>query len=48
MEFSRQEYSRGQPFPSPGDLPDPGIETGSSALEAVSLPSEPTQIANNQ
>ena len=29
MEFSRQEYWSGQPFPSPGDLPDPGMESGS-------------------
>ena len=41
MEFSRQEYWSGLPCPSPGDLPDPGIEPGSSALQAVSLPSEP-------
>ena len=41
MESSRQEYWNGLPFPSPGDLPDPGIEPGSSALQAVSLPSEP-------
>ena len=32
MEFSRQEYWTGKPFPSPGDLPDPGIEPGSPAL----------------
>ena len=32
MGFSRQEYWRGLPFPSPGDLPDPGIELGSPAL----------------
>ena len=31
-----------QPFPCPGDLPDPGIEPGSSAIQADSLPSEPT------
>ena len=41
MEFSRQEYWHGLPFPSPGDLPDPGIEPGSPALLADSLPSEP-------
>ena len=41
MEFSRQEYWSGLPFPSPGDLPDPGIEPGSLALRADSLPSEP-------
>ena len=32
MEFSRQEYRSGLPFPSPGNLPDPGIESGSPAL----------------
>ena len=32
MEFSRQEYWSGLPFPSPGDLPDPGIKLGSPAL----------------
>ena len=32
MGFSRQEYSRGQPFASPGDLPDPGVEPASPAL----------------
>ena len=32
MEFSRQEYWRGLPFPSPGDPPDPGIKPGSPAL----------------
>ena len=41
MEFSRPEYWRGLPFPSPGDLPDPGIEPGSPALPADALPSEP-------
>ena len=41
MEFSRQEYWSGLPFPSPGDLPDPGIELGSLALQADVLPSEP-------
>ena len=34
--FSRQEYWSGLPFPSPGDLPDPGIELGSPALQADS------------
>ena len=33
MGFSRQEYWRGLPFPSPGDLPNPGIEPGSPALQ---------------
>ena len=41
VEFSRQEYSSGLPFPSPGDLPDTGIESRSPALQADSLPSEP-------
>ena len=41
MGFPRQEYWNGLPFPSPGDLLDPGIEAGSSALQAGSLPSEP-------
>ena len=41
MEFSRQEYWSGLPFPSPGDLPDPGIEPRSPALQADALPSEP-------
>ena len=40
MEFSRQEYWSGLPFPSPGALPDPGIQPGSPALQADSLPSE--------
>ena len=41
MGFSRQEYWSGWPFPSPGDLPNPGIEPGSAALWADTLPSEP-------
>ena len=41
MGFSRQEYWSGLLLPSPGDLPDPGIETRSPALEADFLPSEP-------
>ena len=40
MGFSRQEYWSGLPFLSPGDLPDPGIEPGSPALQADSLPPE--------
>ena len=40
VEFSRQEYWSGLPFPSPGDFPDPGIKPGSPALQADSLPSE--------
>ena len=41
MGFSRQEYQSGLPFPSPGDLPDSGIEPGSPELQADALPSEP-------
>ena len=41
MGFSKQEYWSGLSFPSPGDLPDPGIESRSSALQVDSLPSEP-------
>ena len=41
MGFSKQEYWSGLPFPSPGDLPDPGIEPRSPALQADALPSEP-------
>ena len=41
MEFSRPEYWSGQPSPSPGDLPNPGIEPRSPALQADSLPAEP-------
>ena len=41
MEFSRQENWSGLPFPSPGDLPNQGIEPGSPTLQADALPSEP-------
>ena len=41
MGFSRQEYWSGMPFPSPGDLPGPGIEPGSPALQTDAFPSEP-------
>ena len=41
MGFSRQEYWSGLPFPSPGGLPDPGIEPRSPTLQADALPSEP-------
>ena len=41
LEFSRQEYWIRLPFPSLGDLPDPGIEPRSPALQANSLLSEP-------
>ena len=40
MEFSRQKYWRGLPFPSPGDLPNPGIKPLSPVLQADSLPAE--------
>ena len=43
MEFSRQEYWRGVPFPSPGEIPNPGINPRSPALQADSLPSEPPE-----
>ena len=41
MEYSRQEYWSGLPFPSPEELLDPGIKPGSPALQVDSLPSEP-------
>ena len=41
MEFSRPKYWSGLPFPSPGNLPDPGIEPESPALQVDSLLSEP-------
>ena len=41
MGFSRQECWSELPFPSLGDLPDPGIEAGSPSLRADALPSEP-------
>ena len=41
MGLSRQEHWTGLPFPSPGDLPKPGIELGSPTLQVDSLPSEP-------
>ena len=44
MGFSRQEYWSALPCPSPGDLPNPGIEPRSLTLQADSLPSEPPGI----
>ena len=44
MGVSRQEYWSGLPFPSLGDLPDPGVEPGSPILQADSLLSEPPEI----
>ena len=41
MVFSRQEYWRGLPFPSPRGLPDPGLKPRSPALREDSLPTEP-------
>ena len=41
MEFSRQEYWSGLPFPPPGDFPDLGVRSGSFALQTDSLLSEP-------
>ena len=43
MGFSRQECWSGLPFPSPGDLPNPGIDPRSPALQADALPSEPPE-----
>ena len=45
--FTREEYWSGLPFPSPGDLPYPGIELGCPTLQADSLSSEPLGICNN-
>ena len=47
MGFSRQECWSGLPFPSPGDLPYPGIEPGSPTLQADALPSEPRPQFNS-
>ena len=47
MEFSRQECWSGLPFSSPGDLPDPGIKSGTPELQADSLPSEPPGKSRN-
>ena len=47
MGFSRQEYWNELPFPSPGDLPNPGNEPRSPALLADSLPTEPLEKPNN-
>ena len=44
MGFSRQEYWSGLPFPSPGDLPNRGIEPESPALQTDTLPSEPFSL----
>ena len=48
MELSRQEYWSGLQFPSSQDLPDPGMEPPSSALQVVSSPTEPPRKIDNQ
>ena len=48
MGFPRQEYWSELPFPSPGNLPDPGIKPGSPALQADSLPSESPGRCSNK
>ena len=48
MGFSRKEYWSGLPFPSPGDLPNQGMEPRSPALQANALPSEPPGICGIQ
>ena len=47
MEFSRPEYWNGQPFPSPGDLPNPGIDPRSYTLQVDSLPVQPQDKCKN-
>ena len=47
MEFSRPEYWNGKHFPSPGDLPNPGIELRSPTLQVDSLPAEPQWTPKN-
>ena len=47
MEFSRPEYWSGETFPSPGDLPNPGIKPRSPTLQADSLPAEPQGKSKN-
>ena len=46
MGFSTQEFWSGLPFPSPADLPSPGIKPGSLTLQADALPSEPLGFAS--
>jgi len=47
VEFSRPEYCGGQTFPSPGDLPNPGIKPRPPTLQAASLPAEPPEKPKN-
>ena len=48
MGYSRQEYWNGLPFPFPGNLPDPGTEPGSPALQADSLLTELSEKPNKE
>ena len=48
MELSRPEYWTQEPFPSPGDLPNSGIKPRSLALQADSLPAEPSYLPNKR
>ena len=48
QKFSKQEYWSGLPFPSPGDLPGPGIEPGSPAFQADALTSKPPEKPKNK
>ena len=48
MEFSRQEYSSGWPFPPPGDLPNPKIKPWSPVLQADSLPRHQTRPSGRE
>ena len=48
LRFSRQEYWSGYPFPSPGDLPNPGIEPGSPSLQTDTFQSEPPGKPNGK
>ena len=48
MDFPRQEYWNGLPFPSSGNLSDPGLEPTSPALQAYSSPSEPPGLERTQ
>ena len=48
MGFSRQEYWSGLPFPSPGDLPNPGMQPRSVALQVNSVSSEPLELYSDR
>jgi len=47
MEFPKQEYQSGLPFPSPGDFPDPGIEPMSPALAGKFFTTQPPEKLRN-